>query len=134
MAINESVKNNLRVEGDLDLRNRDIISLSGNLTVKGSLDLSGSNVTELPDNLTVKGDLNLSGSSITALPDNLTVHELPRLKPLGTRHQAWFPEAGDNKWLKAIHKALSQWEYFFHAASSCLADTRSAFTLHILIF
>jgi len=64
---------NLRVGGDIDLRDIAITSLPGGLTVGQNLYLSGTAITELPEGLTVGGFLDLSGTAITSLPEGLTV-------------------------------------------------------------
>jgi len=66
-------KDDLIVNGYLDLKDAPITSLPDNLTVKKDLDLSNTKLTSFPNNLTVKGDLYLSNIPITSLPDNLKV-------------------------------------------------------------
>jgi hypothetical protein len=67
-------KEDLNIEGDLNLVGSRIESLPDNLTVKGHLTTANYNIKSLPDNLTVGGDLDLTyGSKITSLPDNLKV-------------------------------------------------------------
>ena len=43
------------------------------LDVEGDLDLEDTKISSLPDNLTVGGDLNLAFTPISSLPDNLKV-------------------------------------------------------------
>ena len=66
-------KEDLNVEGSLDLRDTEITSLPDNLTVGGPLVLRDTEITSLPDNLTVGGSLDLSFTQISSLPDNLKV-------------------------------------------------------------
>jgi len=66
-------KEDLNVEGDLDLRDTEITSLPDNLTVEGYLGLYGTQISSLPDNLTVGGSLYLSFTKISSIPKNLHV-------------------------------------------------------------
>jgi len=52
-------KEDLNVEGDLNLYKTKISSLPDNLTVEGYLGLYGTQISSLPDNLKVEGNLNL---------------------------------------------------------------------------
>jgi len=66
-------KEDLNVEGDLNLKNTKISSLPDNLKVEGSLYLYNTPISSLPDNLKVEGSLNLRNTKISSLPDNLKV-------------------------------------------------------------
>ena len=66
-------KDDLNIEGDLNLNGTPITSLPDGLKVSGFLDLSNTNITSLPDSLTVGGSLNLRNTPITSLPVGLTV-------------------------------------------------------------
>jgi len=66
-------KEDLNVEGDLDLEDTKISSLPDNLTVGGYLNLYKTKISSLPDNLTVGGSLYLSRTPISSLPKNLQV-------------------------------------------------------------
>jgi len=66
-------KEDLDVEGDLDLEDTKISSLPDNLTVGGYLNLYKTKISSLPDNLTVGGSLYLSRTPISSLPKNLQV-------------------------------------------------------------
>ena len=66
-------KEDLNVEGDLNLKNTKISSLPDNLKVEGSLNLENTQISSLPDNLKVWGYLSLENTPISSLPDNLTV-------------------------------------------------------------
>jgi hypothetical protein len=88
-------KDDLHINGSLDLRDINITSLPEGLQVEGSLDLSYSKITSLPKNLyvggtlilygckqlrklpeglDVEGNLNLEKSNVSKLPENLRVH------------------------------------------------------------
>ena len=64
---------NLKVSGNLNLRNTPITSLPAGLQVDGYLSLEGTKITELPAGLQVDGYLYLYGTAITSLPAGLTV-------------------------------------------------------------
>lgn len=64
---------NLRYNGNLDLRDTKITSLPDNLTVGGDLYLQGVNITSIPESLIVGDSLIIRDTKITSLPDNLTV-------------------------------------------------------------
>jgi len=66
-------KDDLYIEGDLDLWFSDYFLLPDDLTVNGSLDLYFSNMKTLPNNLTVNGCLYLELTNISDLPDSLNV-------------------------------------------------------------
>jgi hypothetical protein len=68
----------LNVKGDLNLEKNDqIFSLPNNLKVEGNLNLKGSSIRFLPDNLKVGGDLDLSRAyNIDSLPENLEANKL----------------------------------------------------------
>jgi len=66
-------KEELNVEGGLNLRDTKISSLPDNLTVGRSLYLKNTKISSLPDNLKVGRSLFLSFTQITSLPNNLTV-------------------------------------------------------------
>jgi len=65
-------KDDLNIEGDLNLGNTKITSLPDGLTVNGTLDLSNTPITSLPNGLTVNGTFNLRNTPITSLPVSLT--------------------------------------------------------------
>ena len=73
-------KDDLIVNGYLDLSNTPITSLPDNLTVKKDLSIYNTKLTSLPDNLKVGGDLYLSDIPITSFPDNLIVRGTLYLK------------------------------------------------------
>jgi hypothetical protein len=67
-------KEELDIEGDLNLKNTNITSLPEGLKVGGTLDLSFcTELTSLSKGLKVGGDLNLFYSNITSLPEGLKV-------------------------------------------------------------
>jgi len=66
-------KEELYIEGDLDLRGTKITSLPEGLKVGGNLDLIGTKITSLPKGLEVGGWLDLVGTPITSLPEGLKV-------------------------------------------------------------
>jgi len=67
-------KEELTIDGDLDLAFSQITSLPEGLEVKGNLDLSSTNITSLPEGLFVWGNLSLSDcKKITRLPEGLKV-------------------------------------------------------------
>ncbi len=67
-------KEELTIDGDLDLAFSQITSLPEGLEVKGDLDLNRSEITSLPRGLKVGGNLNLIDcKEITSLPAGLKV-------------------------------------------------------------
>lgn len=68
-----TLPDNLKVDGNLNLQGTQITTLPDNLKVGGSLDLADTQITTLPDNLKVGGNLDLYETQITTLPDNLEV-------------------------------------------------------------
>jgi hypothetical protein len=66
-------KEELYIDGDLDLSSTNIKSLPDNLIVHGDLVLGYTDIESLPNNLQVVGDLDLSSTLIQFLPDNLKV-------------------------------------------------------------
>ena len=64
---------NLKVKGNLDLREAALEKLPKDLKVGGNLWLYGSKIKELPSGLTVGGHLDLYGSKIKELPSGLKV-------------------------------------------------------------
>ena len=66
-------KEDLNVEGSLDLYKTKISSLPDNFTVEGDLNLENTQISSLPNNLTVGGSLYLYKTPISSLPDNLKV-------------------------------------------------------------
>jgi hypothetical protein len=66
-------KEELEVEGNLNLENSKITSLPEGFYVKGNLDLSNSKITSLPKGLKVGGKLLLIATPITSLPEGLKV-------------------------------------------------------------
>jgi hypothetical protein len=71
-------KEDLFIDGDLDLYKSTIESLPDNITVKGTLDLSGTDIESLPDNLTVQDNLyavqsKIQRHDIQPIPNNLKV-------------------------------------------------------------
>ena len=70
---NSFTKDDLNIEGDLNLSGTNLTSLPAGLKIGGYLDLGNTNITSLPDGLTVGGSLNLRDTPITSLPVSLTV-------------------------------------------------------------
>jgi len=66
-------KEELTIDGNLDLANSPITSLPEGLKIVGDLDLSASKIISLPKGLRVLGDLDLSSTNITSLPEGLFV-------------------------------------------------------------
>ena len=66
-------KDDLNVEGDLDLEDTKISSLPDNLKVGGFLDLGNTPISSLPDNLKVGGSLYLEKTPLSSIPKNLKV-------------------------------------------------------------
>src|SRR5574343_592807 len=63
------------VNGFVDFKKDDLISLPDNMTVDGSLDVRRTKIKKLPNNLKVNGTLFASHMNITSLPENLYVNE-----------------------------------------------------------
>ena len=66
-------KEDLNVEGDLNLSGRNITSLPEGLKVGGSLFIDNTKITSLPEGLKVGDSLNLARTNITSLPEGLKV-------------------------------------------------------------
>ena len=68
-----SLPDNLNVDGDLIISNTKIKSLPDNLNVNGNLNLNHTLIKELPDNLNVPGWLSISNTKIETIPNNLNI-------------------------------------------------------------
>ena len=66
-------KDDLTINGDLDLYGSEIRTLPEGLKVKGYLSLAATEITSLPKDLQVNGLLSLSHSDIESLPEGLKV-------------------------------------------------------------
>jgi hypothetical protein len=80
-------REDLFIDGDLDLSSTNIKSLPDNLTIEGDLDLSATDIESLPNNLIVVGTLFLSYTPVKFIPNNLKVEGnlYLRLTPLAKR-------------------------------------------------
>lgn len=70
----ETLPDNLTVGGDLDLMHTKVKVLPNNLTVGGDLDVSNTPIVEIPSTLKVGGKLSLNGTNVEKLPDNLILN------------------------------------------------------------
>lgn len=61
----------LNIEGDLDLTGQAVTELPDNINVNGNLNLRDSFIEELPNNLRVTGNLDIGLTGIETLPDNI---------------------------------------------------------------
>lgn len=61
----------LNIEGDLDLTGLAVRELPDNINVNGNLTLRDSFIEELPNNLTVTGNLDMGFTDIEILPDDI---------------------------------------------------------------
>lgn len=68
-------KDELNIEGGLNLVREKILELPDYLYVEGNLNLAYTNITSLPYGLIVDGNLNILGSEIISLPKGLEVGE-----------------------------------------------------------